>query len=85
MEKNGLSQGGGSRSDKKSGGHYGKPSGFPDGLEMKEESQMTMLLACAAGNQWPSTVGWGCAADEAEFSLAGACIVGGRGRSGLEI
>lgn len=41
MEKDGLSQGGGSRSDKKSGGHHGKPSGFPDGLEMKEESQMT--------------------------------------------
>lgn len=41
MEKDGLSQGGGSRSDKKSGGHHGKPSGFPGGLEMKEESQMT--------------------------------------------
>lgn len=34
VEKDGLCQGGGNRSGK-SGGHHGKPSGFPDGLEMK--------------------------------------------------
>lgn len=39
------------------GGQDGKPSEFPDGLEMSEELQTTAPLALAAGSQLPSAMG----------------------------
>ena len=50
--KDGLCPRGGS-GKKSSGGQDGTPSEFPDGLEMREESQVTMRL-------WPSQLETSC-------------------------